>query len=276
MASGRLYVVATPIGNLGDLSPRAVETLAEVEVIAAEDTRVTRKLTSSRSIKTKLISYREDNAERVGGRLLQMLLEGADVALVSDAGTPCLSDPGQRLVRDAAAVGVEIVSVPGPTALTALLSICGLPTDRFIFEGFLPARGSGRAKALTRLSRAEATVVVYESPRRVVALLGEIARVCDDPQVAVGRELTKLHEEVLRGRASQIAEQLETKGPRGEFVLAVAMEAVQAAVLGGEALATEVERLLAEGLSVRDIAARLKPTGVSRRAVYAAARRLQG
>lgn len=275
MAVGRLYVVATPIGNLGDLSPRAAATLADVEVIACEDTRVTRKLTSSGGIKTKLISYREDNAGRVGPRLIEMLLAGTEVALVSDAGTPCLSDPGHRLVRDAAEAGVEVVAIPGPTALTALLSVCGLPTDRFVFEGFLPARGAARARAIAKLSRSQCTVVVYESPRRVVSLLSEIARVCDDPLVAVGRELTKLHEEVLRGRASQLAEQVASKGPRGEFAVAVAMSAGEGPVLTGPALAAEVARLVGEGLSVRDVATRLKQEGVSRRAVYEAARQLK-
>ena len=270
-ASGVLYVVATPIGNLGDISRRAVEILGSVDLVAAEDTRVTGRLLAYIGVKTRMVSYRDENERRLSPRLVRSLQAGQSIALVSDAGTPCISDPGYRLVRAAAEAGIEVVTLPGPSAAIALLAVAGLPTDRFAFEGFLPPAGGARRKLLESMRSSGRTTVVYESPRRIVRLLEELADVLDDPPVAVGRELTKLHEEVLRGKASEIAGVLADRGPRGEFVVAV-YAAGAPAVLDGEALRAEVERLLAQGSSVRDAAERLKERGVSRRAVYEAAR----
>jgi len=269
---GKLYVVGTPIGNLSDLSPRAAEVLSRVDVIAAEDTRVTRRLLERTDRAPKLVSYREETEHRLSEKLVEDMLDGTTVALVSDAGTPCISDPGYRLVKAAAEAGIDVVAVPGPSAVIALLSVSGLPTDRFAFEGFLPARAGQRRALLESLRGSSRTVVFYESPRRVVASLDDVADVLADPSVAVGRELTKMHEEVLRGRARAVANQLRQQGTRGEFVVAVNVEAAAERALEGDALRDEVRRLLAEGLHVRDIAQRLKTRGVARRDVYAAAR----
>lgn len=269
--AGKLYVVATPIGNLGDVTERAAQVLANVDVVAAEDTRVTRRLLARSGVQAKLVSYRDENERTLAPRLVEQLREGRSIALVTDAGTPCISDPGYRLVSAAAQAGIEVVSVPGPSAVTALLSISGLPTDRFSFEGFPPARAGARREVLESLRDAARTVVFYESPRRVVGFLGEIAAVLGDPEVAVGRELTKIHEEVLRGRAGEVATTLAERGPRGEFVVAVHVPA--SATSGPADADAEIAELLDRGLSPRDVAERLRPRGISRREVYAIARR---
>jgi len=265
---GRLFVVATPIGNLGDLTPRAIETLRAVDVVAAEDTRVTRRMLAHAGIHTRLLSYRDANEAKLAPELVRRMSEGESVALVSDAGTPAVSDPGYRLVRAAAEAGLEIVTIPGPSAVIALLSISGLPTDRFSFEGFPPTARGARTALLGALRGADRTVVFYESPRRVVAFLHEVAAALGDPEVSVGRELTKLHEEVLRGRASEVAERLAAKGPRGELAIAVHIPATTSDVAGDDDLTEEVRTLVEAGLSARDIAERMKPRGVSRRRVY--------
>jgi 16S rRNA (cytidine1402-2'-O)-methyltransferase len=266
--AGRLFVVATPIGNLGDLTPRAIETLRAADVIAAEDTRVTRRLLAHAGIHARLLSYRDANEAKLAPELVRRMGEGESVALVTDAGTPAVSDPGYRLVRAAAEAGIEVVTIPGPSAVIALLSISGLPTDRFSFEGFPPTARGARATVLAALRGADRTVVFYESPRRVVAFLREIAAALDDPEVAVGRELTKMHEEVLRGRASEVAERLAAKGPRGEMAIAVHVPAGGGDVAGDADVTQDVRKLVEAGLSARDIAERMKPRGVPRRRVY--------
>ncbi len=273
MGAGRLYVVATPIGNLEDLSPRAARVLAEVDLIAAEDTRVTRRLLARGSGGARLVSYRDENERRMTSRLLGRLRAGESVALVSDAGTPAVSDPGYRLIRAAARAGIDVVSVPGPSAMVALLSVSGLPTDRFSFEGFLPPARAARRRALEALSGAGRTVVFFESPRRIVRLLEELAGVLGDPEVAVGRELTKVHEEVLRGRASEVADLLAQRDRlRGEFTVAAYVEArSQEDAPDAE---DQVRRLLEAGWTARDIAAELRTLGVSRRRVYEIVRKL--
>jgi 16S rRNA (cytidine1402-2'-O)-methyltransferase len=274
--AGRLFVVATPIGNLGDLTPRAVETLRVVDIIAAEDTRVTRRLLAREGIRAQLLSYRDANEAKLAPELVRRMAAGESVALVSDAGTPAVSDPGYRLVRAAAEDGIEVVAVPGPSAVIALLSISGLPTDRFSFEGFPPPSRRARTGLLESLRGAGRTVVFYESPRRVAAFLREIASALDDPEVAVGRELTKLYEEVLRGRASEVSERLAAKGPRGEFAIAVYVPAVVNDGADEERLTEAVRKLVAEGFHARDIAERMKPRGVSRRRVYEIVASLRG
>jgi 16S rRNA (cytidine1402-2'-O)-methyltransferase len=272
--AGRLYVVATPIGNMGDLSPRAADVLAKVDVVAAEDTRVTGKLLARIDAKNRMVSYREQTERRLSEDLVERMLAGESVALVSDAGTPTISDPGYRLVHAAAEAGIEIVSVPGPSAVIALLSVGGLPTDRFRFEGFAPQKTSARRRVLESLRGSGTTVVFYESPHRIVAFLTELADVFDDPQVAVGRELTKMHEEVVRGTASKVAARFVEREPRGEFVVAVRIEAADEE-LDGDALDREVSALASEGLSAKEIAAKLKLRGAHRRDVYEALRRLE-
>lgn len=269
---GKLYVVGTPIGNLGDVSARAGSVLASVDVVAAEDTRISRRLLDHLGVSAKLVSYREETEHRLAPQLVERLRAGESIALVSDAGTPCISDPGYRLVRAAADAGIAVVSVPGPSAVIALLSVSGLPTDRFSFEGFPPPRAGARRALLESLRGCGRTVVFYESPRRVIALLDELADTFGDAPVAIGRELTKVHEEVLRGRARELADLLRERGTRGEFVVAIHAAQSEGGALAGEALQAEVRRLLGEGLHVREIAERLKPKGVPRRAVYDAAR----
>ncbi|HYC53914.1 MAG TPA: 16S rRNA (cytidine(1402)-2'-O)-methyltransferase [Candidatus Binatia bacterium] len=270
--AGKLYVVATPIGNMGDLSPRAGEVLGSVEVVAAEDTRVTGRLLERIDVRNKLVSYREENERKLAPALVARLQQGESIALVSDAGTPGVSDPGYRLVRAAADAGIEVVAVPGPSAVVALLSISGLPTDRFSYEGFPPPRAQARRRMLENLRGAGRTVVFYESPRRVKAFLDEIAEVLGDPPVAVGRELTKMYEEVLRGTAAEVAARLAEREPRGEFSIAVHVAAAEQA-LTGDALDAVVASMLEEGRSARDIASALKPRGAGRREVYEAIQR---
>jgi 16S rRNA (cytidine1402-2'-O)-methyltransferase len=271
--AGRLHVVATPIGNMGDLSPRAAEVLGSADLVAAEDTRVTGKLLARIGAKARMVSYREQTEHRWADELVARMLDGQSVALVSDAGTPTISDPGYRLVHAAAAAGIEVVAVPGPSAVIALLSISGLPTDRFRFEGFAPTKAAARRRLLESLRGAGSTVVFYESPHRVADFLLEVADALDDPPVAVGRELTKMHEEVRRGPASEVAAHFTAKEPRGEIVVAVRLEAAEEE-LAGEALEAAVRRLHDLGLAAREIAARLKPRGAHRREVYEVLRRL--
>jgi 16S rRNA (cytidine1402-2'-O)-methyltransferase len=271
--AGRLHVVATPIGNMGDLSPRAAEVLGSVDVVAAEDTRVTGKLLARVGAKARMVSYREQTEHRWADELVARMQEGDSVALVSDAGTPTISDPGYRLVHAAAEAGIEVVAVPGPSAVIALLSISGLPTDRFRFEGFPPSKASARRQLLESLRGAGSTIVFYESPHRVVDFLREVADAFGDPPVAAGRELTKIHEEVVRGRASQVAERFSAKEPRGEFVLAVRVDAVEEE-LSGDVLEAAVRHLRDLGLPAKEIAARHNPRGAPRRDVYEGLRHL--
>jgi 16S rRNA (cytidine1402-2'-O)-methyltransferase len=271
--SGRLWVVATPIGNMGDLSPRATEVLGAVDIVAAEDTRVTGRLLQRIGLTKKMVSYREATERRLATELVARMLGGESVALVTDAGTPCISDPGYRLVHAAGLAGIEVLAVPGPSAFVALLSVSGLPTDRFRFEGFPPARASARRHLLESLRGAGTTVVFHESPHRVVAFLREVAEILGDPPVAAGRELTKLYEEVVRGSASEVAARFSDREPRGEFVVAVHVEAAEEE-LSGEELDREVAALSAAGRSAKEIAAALKLRGAHRRDVYQALRRL--
>jgi 16S rRNA (cytidine1402-2'-O)-methyltransferase len=275
-AAGRLYVVATPIGNLGDTSPRAIEVLRAVDVVAAEDTRVTRKLLDRFEIRAATVSYHDANEARSAEKLLARLAAGESVALVSDAGTPCISDPGYRLVKAAADAGVEVVSVPGPSSVTALLSVAGLPTDRFSFEGFPPTKKTALEASLEKLRGCGRTVVFFESPRRIVAFLQELAHALSDPDVAVGRELTKMHEEVLRGPASDVAARIEGGESRGEFCVAVSIPTEDTGRVETGRARAEIERLLTAGLSPRDVAIVLKPSGVARKTVYEVAAALRG
>jgi 16S rRNA (cytidine1402-2'-O)-methyltransferase len=224
VTAGRLYVVATPIGNLGDLSPRARATLENCSLIAAEDTRHTGTLLKTFGITTPLLSLHDHNEAQRAPELIQRMQGGASIALVSDAGTPAISDPGFDLVRAAAAAGIEVIAVPGPCAAVAALSVGGLPTDRFCFEGFLPARGSARRTRLQALRAEPRTLVFYESPHRVVETLEDCASVFGAERPAtVAREITKLHETVYRGSLSELAARAAADGDfaRGEIVLVV-------------------------------------------------------
>ncbi len=222
-APGRLYVVATPLGNLEDITLRALRVLQDASLIACEDTRRTAKLLRAHGISTRTTSYFEHNERWKGERILAELRRGHDVALVSDAGTPGISDPGLRLVREARAAGLHVLPVPGPSAAVAALSVAGLPTDRFLFVGFLPAKASARQKAIAGLASVRATLVFYESPVRILATLADLQAAFGDREAFLGRELTKLHEEHLRGPLSTLRSGLSYREMiKGEIVLALA------------------------------------------------------
>src|SRR5437870_7216367 len=221
-ASGpALYLVGTPIGNLEDVTLRALRVLKEVDVIACEDTRRTRALLAHFDIHTPTVSYFEHNKLVRGPQLLRQLTEGRRVALVTDAGTPGISDPGFMLVRDARAAGLDVVPVPGPSAVATALSAAGVPADRFVFDGFLPVKPGKRLNRLKALRELETTVVVYESPHRIVAALEAVAEVFGDAEVVVARELTKQFEEIVRAPAVAHLARLRATPPRGEFVVII-------------------------------------------------------
>ncbi len=219
--AGTLYVVATPIGNLEDLSERALRTLREVDVIAAEDTRRTGKLLQHFGISKPLTSYHDASERRKAPELVRQLEEGRSIALVSDAGTPLLSDPGYRLVRAALDAGIAVVPIPGASAVTALLSVSGLAVDRFVFEGFLPPKEGKRRKRLEALKDEPRTILLYESPHHIARTLVEVEEVLGDREIALGRELTKVFEEVLRGRVSEVRAAMAGR-ERGEYTIAIA------------------------------------------------------
>ncbi len=266
---GRLYVCGTPIGTLEDITLRVLRILREVDFIAAEDTRRTRKLVSHYDIHTPLLSYHEHNKHRQTPRLLDMIAEGKTIALVSDAGMPGISDPGHELISQAVKRGIEVVVAPGPSAVLTALVLSGFPTDRFRYEGFLPRRRAERRTLLESLRDETAAIVVFESPHRISETLSDISAVLGDRQVCLCRELTKCFEEVLRGTAEQVRKELAE--PRGEITLVIAgaptqiqtgnlQEAVAAA-------AAKVEAGESVRDAVRDVAER---TGISRSKLYSA------
>jgi 16S rRNA (cytidine1402-2'-O)-methyltransferase len=217
-----LFVVATPIGNLGDMTHRALQVLSSVSVIAAEDTRVTRKLLQHYDIHNSVISYHAQSTDSARDSIINRLESGEDIALVTDAGTPGISDPGTELVAHARAAGIAVVAVPGASALTAALSIAGIPTNEFIFLGFLPHK-KGRQTLFAEIAASKRTVVFYESPHRIMKTLASLSEVLDTQKVSVFRELTKMYEEVVQGSAAEILSYFEenTEHVRGEFVVAV-------------------------------------------------------
>jgi len=219
MSSGTLYVVATPIGNLKDITVRAIEVLKEVDLIAAEDTRHTKILTDHYGIKIPLTSYFEHNRITKGDYLIRALKEGKDIALVSDAGTPGISDPGAHIIGFAIKEGISVIGIPGPTAIILGLILSGMPTDRFIFEGFLPNKSGARRKRLAEFKSEKRTVIFYESPHRILKTLYDIIEAFGDIRICVMRELTKKFEEILRSRVSEIAARFEKSKPRGEFLV---------------------------------------------------------
>jgi 16S rRNA (cytidine1402-2'-O)-methyltransferase len=220
---GTLYVVATPIGNLEDITLRALRVLREVDLIAAEDTRHTRKLLSHHGIARPLVSYREHNKQRQASRLLALLREGRSIALVTDAGTPGISDPGYYLLQTLIPHAIPLVPIPGPTAAIVALSVAGLPTDRFVFEGFLPPKGGRRQRRLEALRDEPRTIIVYESPHRLLRLLQDIStHLGTERRVVIARELTKRFEEIRRGTASTLLESLQGHTIRGECTVIIA------------------------------------------------------
>lgn len=219
--TGTLYIVATPIGNLEDITLRALRILKEVDIIAAEDTRHTQKLLSKYNIRTPLTSYHDHNKEEKGPVIVAKLLEGENVALVSDAGTPGISDPGYFLINLAADRKIKIVPIPGATAAVAALSISGLPTDRFVFEGFLPSKQTGRRKRLMELKNEQRTLVFYEAPHRIINAIEDMLSILGDRKAVVTRELTKIHEEAMRGSLSEILDRLNKGIFKGEFTIII-------------------------------------------------------
>ncbi len=267
--SGKLFIVATPIGNLEDLTPRARQTLAEVDLVAAEDPRHTGRLLSHIGVKTRLLALHDHNEQQVVPKLIAALESGQSIALVSDAGTPLVSDPGYRLVQAAHANGIVVSPIPGPSAVTAALSAAGLPTDRFCFEGFLPAKKAARLNALETLGRETRTLVFYESVHRIADMLADLCDVFGDERTAfIGRELTKMHEECVQDSLGSLRDKIADGSivGKGEFVIVVA---------GSEEVAEstlEIDRLLqalATHLSAKD-AARVAAaaTGLKRNDLY--------
>lgn len=271
--SGTLYLVATPIGNLGDFSPRAVETLETVDFIAAEDTRVSVKLLNHFSVKKPLVSYHEHNHVTAGQAILQRLLAGESCALVTDAGTPAISDPGEDLVRLCAENGVEVLSIPGCCAAVNALAVSGLPTGRFTFEGFLTVNKKSRRERLDSLKTEERTMIFHEAPHKLRTTLEDLcAAFGPERQVALCRELTKLHEETIRTTLEQAVEFYTENAPKGEYVLVVAgAEPVQAAATLEDGVA-QVLALKRQGMCLKDAAREVaEHTGLSKNELYAAA-----
>ncbi len=267
--SGTLYVIATPLGNLEDLSPRAVRILGEVDLIAAEDTRRSANLLRVHSISTPMTSYFEHNERTRGPKILETLAQGRSVALISDAGTPGISDPGYRLVKDAQDRGFRVLPVPGPSAVTTALCVSGLPTDRFLFVGFLPKKTEARRRALQELATVAATLVVFESPVRAGACLADMERAWGDREAFLCREATKIHEEYRRSTLAELRIHLAARGVvKGELVLVVKGATTPSAATE-EPLDALYARLVAEGKTRREAvkeAARL--LGLPAREVY--------
>lgn len=272
---GTLYVCGTPIGNLADMTLRALETLKTVSLIAAEDTRQTAKLLDRYAIPTPTVSYHEHNAHSQGPRLIERLLRGEDVALVSDAGMPGISDPGEPLIQDAIRAGVPVVPVPGAVAAVSALVVSGLPTSRWVFEGFLPREGKARRRLLRTLKSEARTLIFYEGPHRLLDTLRDLLD-CFGPErpAAVARELTKTHEEVVRGTLADVLAHFNAHEPRGEIVLIVGggTAAEQEPAFGIDERLTS---LLAQGMSKQDASKQVsKELGIPKREVYQRAHEL--
>jgi 16S rRNA (cytidine1402-2'-O)-methyltransferase len=273
--AGTLYVVATPLGNLEDITLRALRVLKEVSLIAAEDTRHSRKLLAHYGIGTPLTSYYDQIERRKAPQLIEELKHGKSVALISDAGTPGIADPGYHLVQAAIAAGVRVEAVPGPSAVAAALSVAGLPTDRFAFEGFVPAKPGPRRKFFAALAHEARTVVVYEAARRLPASLEDLRAVLGAREIVIVRELTKMFEEIIRGPVDEVAAQLSQRlggqPLQGEVTLLIAGGETPVAAPVPEDLSAVIERLRGEGLSLKEIARVLaRERGLSRRHVYQA------
>jgi 16S rRNA (cytidine1402-2'-O)-methyltransferase len=273
-ANGILYVVATPIGNPDDVSARVIRVLGEVDLIACEDTRRTGRLLAAHSIRTATVSYFEHNEERRTPELIERLKRGAKIALVTDAGTPAISDPGYRLVRAVHEAGVRVAAVPGPSAAVAALSIAGFPTDRFVFEGFLPTRANARRAALKRIAREERTIVIFEAARRLSETLDDMAAEFGaDRMAAIARELTKTFEETVRGTLGELARTFKAREALGEVTLVVEggrkSKDTAAENEGGMDASVTVDVLRDAGLSLKQASAVVaKLRGLSRRDVY--------
>ena len=266
-----LHLVATPIGNLGDITLRALETLAGVDIIACEDTRITRRLTARYGISAQLKPYHEHNAALARPKILERLAQGASIALVSDAGTPLISDPGFKLVREVCAAGHPVIALPGPSSVLSALSVAALPTDRFFFEGFLPAKETARRARLAELKRIDATLVMFESGNRVQDTLRDLADILGARDAAICRELTKMHEEVRRATVSELAAVAGELETRGEFVLVIGPPEADAQLMT-EGDLDDMLRASLQHDSVKDaVAHAVEMSGRPRREIYARA-----
>jgi 16S rRNA (cytidine1402-2'-O)-methyltransferase len=273
MSAGRLYVVATPLGNLEDISARAIRILGEVKRIAAEDTRHSRKLLDHFDIDTPLTSYHDHNEREKAEELVGLMAAGNAIALITDAGTPCVSDPGYRLVRAAHEHGIEVLAVPGPSAVSAALSVSGLPSDRFVFHGFAPRKAREAAAWIESMAQFPGTHIVYEAPYRVQETLKRLSGRLPDAEVCLTRELTKLHEEILRGTAAEVLAQFSDRTVRGECVILIYVQKTEdAETYTEDDLRERVATIMRDaGLSHRDAVKRVAvETGVSKRVVYGA------
>lgn len=272
--SGKLYIVGTPIGNLGDITLRALETLRAVDFIAAEDTRVTQKLLLHFGIKKPLVSYHEHNRKYVGDSIAERILSGETCAVVTDAGMPCISDPGEDLVRLCAERGIPVEVVPGPSAAVSALAISGLDTSKFAFEGFLSTAPSSRREALEKASKEERTLIFYEAPHKLVATLGDLYRCFGERKISICREMTKLHEEVIRTTLSAAVNLYddEKNKPRGEFVLIVeGFKAEQEPEISLEGALERAKGLIAGGMKATEACREIaKTTGFSKSELYSA------
>ncbi len=248
IASG-LYLVATPIGNLGDITLRALETLAGADLIACEDTRVTKKLLDRFAIATPLTPYHDHNAATARPKLLEKLGDSAAIALVSDAGTPLISDPGFKLVREASQAGIAVTALPGASSVLSALCVAALPTDRFFFEGFLPSKAAARRSRISELAKIDATLVLFESGARIADALKDLSVAFGDREAAICREMTKLHEEILRGAVAALSRNAEKLETRGEFVIVIAPPAKADAAMSD----AELDDALSAALSVRSV-----------------------
>jgi len=266
-------VVATPIGNLADISLRALDVLAKADLVACEDTRTTRKLLTAHGIAARLTAYHDHNAARVRPKLMERLKCGEAVALVSDAGTPLISDPGYKLVAAAAEANVPVIAVPGASAGLAALTVSGLPSDRFLFAGFLPNKSGARRRVLAELGPIPASLVIYESARRLPAALADMAEVLGPRPAAVARELTKLHEEVRRGTLPALAEHYQRAGPpKGELVVVIGPTGPDATAAPDAEVVDAQLRAALRRASLRDaVAAVTEATGLPRKQIYARA-----
>ena len=261
---GCLYVVATPMGNLADITLRALEVLQSVDIVAAEDTRKTRRMLSHHGIQQKLISYHEHNEDRRTKELMARITKGEDIALVSDAGTPGISDPGYRLIFAATESGIRVVPIPGVSALTTALSAAGMPTDAFVFAGFAPKKKGRRLALLEHLKASPYTIIFYESPRRILSLLNDIYDSMGDRNCVIAREMTKIHEEFLRGRVSDILESLAARNQiKGECTVLVGgagreksidweaiQDAIQKGLAGGEQRPADLAKAIADQFGI--------------------------
>ncbi len=268
--SGTLFIVPTPIGNLEDVTLRALRVLKEVDLIAAEDTRHSRKLLEHFGIRTPMTSYHDHVEQQRAPRLVERLLAGANVALISDAGTPTLADPGYRLLQRAIAAGVRIVPLPGASAILTSLSAAGLPTDRFAFEGFVPAKAAARRTFFTALRDEARTIVCFEAGRRVVACLGDLQAVLGERRVVVAREVTKIYEDFARGTAAEVMARLAGQPVRGEVTLLIAgAAAAERAPMAESEVRAAIAELRRRGLPLKEIARRLAASsGLSSRQIY--------